>query len=326
MRLLSALCFLSLVLAGCSDGETDVTEEGSVGDVSTDPDAKNDALTIPFTVFTDDTSAVGQTETRKLFTSASAYTAFFGHAPPSTVSFGSEWVVFYSAGVKPTGGYTASIARISRSSSGTTLKVTTSLESAGSDCFVTEAFTRPNVLVKFKRLSPRPSSVRFYRADTTHSCTEAPTCLTLTCRAGYTCMTVGGQATCAPVNCPGAAQLDASTGKCLCTAHGFCIPGYIWSSDPGTCGSESQCTTVRCAAGSHCDIVSGRATCVVDSAVCASSSDCRKEDNYCGGCNCLALGPGETGPTCTTPVACFAEPCAVTPGSATCVNGKCVLQ
>jgi hypothetical protein len=34
---------------------------------------------------------------------------------------------------------------------------------------------------------------------------------------------------------------------------------------------------------------------------CRANSDCRKVDNYCGGCNCLALGPGETGPAATTP-------------------------
>ena len=35
---------------------------------------------------------------------------------------------------------------------------------------------------------------------------------------------------------------------------------------------------------------------------CRANSDCRKVDNYCGGCYCLALGPGETGPRCDNPV------------------------
>jgi hypothetical protein len=59
---------------------------------------------------------------------------------------------------------------------------------------------------------------------------------------------------------------------------------------------------------------------------CRANSDCRKVDNYCGGCNCLALGPGETGPRCDDPVNCFVSPCAVTPGEAVCENGRCILR
>lgn len=59
---------------------------------------------------------------------------------------------------------------------------------------------------------------------------------------------------------------------------------------------------------------------------CRANSDCRKVDNYCGGCNCLALGPGEIGPRCRNPVNCFVSPCAVTPGEAVCENGRCVLR
>lgn len=57
---------------------------------------------------------------------------------------------------------------------------------------------------------------------------------------------------------------------------------------------------------------------------CESDGDCREEDNYCGGCHCLTLGPGETAPTCQDPVACFASPCSVTPGRPACVDHRCV--
>lgn len=59
---------------------------------------------------------------------------------------------------------------------------------------------------------------------------------------------------------------------------------------------------------------------------CTADTDCRKEDNYCGGCHCLALGPGETAPACDDPVQCFAQPCGVTAGEPACVDGRCVLQ
>ncbi|MBC7173148.1 MAG: hypothetical protein H5U40_11995 [Polyangiaceae bacterium] len=59
---------------------------------------------------------------------------------------------------------------------------------------------------------------------------------------------------------------------------------------------------------------------------CIADDDCREEDNYCGGCHCLALGPGETAPTCRDPVACFASPCSVTPGRLACVDRRCVRR
>lgn len=57
---------------------------------------------------------------------------------------------------------------------------------------------------------------------------------------------------------------------------------------------------------------------------CDSDGDCREEDDYCGGCHCLTLGPGETAPTCEDPVACFASPCSVTPGRPACLDHRCV--
>ena len=58
---------------------------------------------------------------------------------------------------------------------------------------------------------------------------------------------------------------------------------------------------------------------------CTGPADCRLEADYCTGCNCRALSPGEKLPVCTTPgVQCFADPCG---GKAPiCKGGKCVLQ
>lgn len=116
---------------------------------------------------------------------------------------------------------------------------------------------------------------------------------------------------------------------------------------------KDPCATVRCAAGTHCQARGQRAECVPDEqpvvtcasvlcivgtvcedtpsgprcvpvqAECSQDSDCRLEDNYCGGCNCLALASGEQGPTCSDPVQCFAAPCAVSGNVAACVNGQC---
>jgi hypothetical protein len=55
---------------------------------------------------------------------------------------------------------------------------------------------------------------------------------------------------------------------------------------------------------------------------CTGDSDCQLKSDYCDGCNCLALGLGETAPTCTgSTVACLMDPC--TGRAAQCVDGKC---
>ena len=57
---------------------------------------------------------------------------------------------------------------------------------------------------------------------------------------------------------------------------------------------------------------------------CKSTADCRLVDDYCGGCNCLALGPGQSAPKCSDPVQCLRQPCGGM--TAACVSGSCVAQ
>jgi hypothetical protein len=117
-------------------------------------------------------SALSRSETRRLYKTAAAFRADFG-ATPRGVDFSRDWVVFYSAGARPTGGFVARVQRVRTTDSGATLKVTTSLESPAADCLVTQAPTRPHALVAFRPPSPRPRYTRFYRADTTRECGRA---------------------------------------------------------------------------------------------------------------------------------------------------------
>ena len=114
-------------------------------------------------------ASVGTTETRKVFTTADSFRRFFGFA--TTVDFSRRWVVFYSAGIKPTGGYAASIPLVTVSASGRTLEVNTRLDSPGVGCPVTRAPTKPMVLASFARPSPQPGAVRYYKSDR-----KAPAC------------------------------------------------------------------------------------------------------------------------------------------------------
>lgn len=58
---------------------------------------------------------------------------------------------------------------------------------------------------------------------------------------------------------------------------------------------------------------------------CKSDGDCRSFSDYCKGCDCRVLGPGEHEPKCDGPgVRCLVDPCTrFTPA---CVAGKCTLQ
>ena len=107
--------------------------------------------------------SVGNTETRKVFTTAAAFQRYFGVAAP--VDFARRWVVFYSAGRKRTGGYAASVPLVMRSQSGRVLEVNTRLDSPGEGCLVTQATTKPMVLASFTKPSPVPGTVRYYRSD-----------------------------------------------------------------------------------------------------------------------------------------------------------------
>lgn len=173
-----SLWALALALSGCDPSASDdLLVDREIGDAPV-AEQKTDHLTIPFETFNADIGAAGLAETRKIFASAYGYRAYFGVNPPSTVDFSTHYVVFYSAGVKSTGGYRASIKRVQRSETGYTVFVTTSLESPGADCMVTMALTKPYALAKFRKPYPRPYYVRYYRSDTVRSCSTStgPTC------------------------------------------------------------------------------------------------------------------------------------------------------
>jgi hypothetical protein len=306
---------LSLVLVGGCSPEGELEDEIPVqGDLQADSgDDKADRVPLTTTVFTDDIGSVGGKETRKLITTAGAYRTFFGHAAPREVDFSKEWVVFYSAGVKNTGGFTAAVKKVVLSNSGATLKVTTSLTSPGYGCFVTQALTKPYMLVKFKKPSPRPDWVSYYTADQTQDCEDpAPSCAAVLCGPGTVCELVDvvcvrapcyPQPQCVPQDCPGAGTRN-DAGKCECLALGLCIEPLVWNSEPGVCGCEQPAPA--------------------PTGFCRTTADCYEYDDYCGGCNCRAYSVNDTIPACTTTIVnCFAAPCQVNSGTLACVNNRC---
>jgi hypothetical protein len=125
-----SLLYMAL-LAGCAPPDSGVLDDNPTAtEVS---DEKSDLFSrLWIGSFSDSVGA--QPQGGHVFTSAAAYQAFFHHAPPSSVSLGAEWVVFYSAGPLPKGS-SVSIDGLAISSGGATLLVTpTVLSKSGNAC------------------------------------------------------------------------------------------------------------------------------------------------------------------------------------------------
>lgn len=224
--------------AGSTKGEADESLALDDGSSSTATEEQALKKSISFDEFDDDLDGAGQSEVRKVFTSAAAYRNYFGHDAPSDVDFYYDWVAFYSAGTQSTAGYTAKIESIS--TSGSTIYVKTSLESPGDNCQVTQAETTPYAFVRFAKPYPRPKTVRYQKHDSTLYCEDsAPTCDTLDCPTGTHCVESSSTAAhCVNDPCPGAGRRSSSTHQCECKVLGICPLGASWNEDPAVCGCE----------------------------------------------------------------------------------------
>ena len=86
----------------------------------------------------------------------------------------------------------------------------------------------------------------------------------------------------------------------ICVQNVACVKGTAWSLTECKCVPESGST-------------------------CTTVADCQLVSDYCGGCNCLALSPGQKPPACPGQmVQCLIDPCQLK--TAACVNGRCVAQ
>ena len=265
-----ALPFLMLVAvtAACSgqeEAQLQLPSDTEVSDLTVGTEADPRSI-VPFTALQDEIGGAGQTEARKVFTSDAAYRSYFGHAAPAGVDFSSDWVFFYSAGDRPTAGYTAELRSITRT--GLDVSFLSSLRSPGPSCINAAAITRPYVLAKFPRQAGAQTA-HYYRADRVGEyCTLDP-CAAVRCAAGTRCVLqpvvcvkepCDPQPMCAPITevtcggfagkaCPGAGSCVDDTrdscdpkaggrdcsGLCECPATGLCRTGR-WDSSPSVCG------------------------------------------------------------------------------------------
>jgi hypothetical protein len=135
-----------------SEAETEAPVEDSETELSAQPGLRQ----IPFRVIESGTFGRQTGSMRQLITSRGEYRTIIGSDPPRDLDFRHEWVIFLSAGIKFTGGYEASIARILQLPGNEGIAVNTILFTPGPSCLVTQALTNPYVVVRF----PRPETAR----------------------------------------------------------------------------------------------------------------------------------------------------------------------
>lgn len=200
-RLLSFPLLLLLALSACVHSDEDELHADLADDALAE-DGKADHLTIPLREL-DDPQGIGdrgEVETRVVLTSAAAYASYFGHAAPAGLDFAREWVFFYSAGTRSTGGYEATVASIARSQSGKTLYVSTHLRAPGAGCAVTFALTRPHALIAFRRPATRPTTARAAHTDETRDCDRCEGLAGAACEAAPGCGLVAEGCEAPPIN------------------------------------------------------------------------------------------------------------------------------
>ncbi|HET6147583.1 MAG TPA: protease complex subunit PrcB family protein [Polyangia bacterium] len=278
-----------LTAAGCSGQDFDEVL-GDVGDSTSSPAG----AAIAFQEFNDDVGSRAATEARMLVKTQQGYLALFGHSAPADVDFSRQWVIFYAAGTRPTGGYDANVLSLTRA--GDKLVAVTELVSPGAGCAVTQAFTSPYVLIKFA--AQKGAGASFLKKNSTHDCDTPNPCAAVLCPVGSVCKVedvVCVRAPCPPravcvpdptvTHCGGIAGIPCPTGQtCVDDPSDSCDPNNGGADCGGICVGDPK--VVRCGgiAGIPCP---GAGTCVDDA---SDSCDPNNGGADCGGvCRCAPL-------------------------------------
>lgn len=149
--------------------------EAEDGDDEPVGESESAATTVWYTPITKEyflPSAKVATEQRKLFKSEAEWVAFFGKPSPG-IDFTRKWAIFYTPGTERADlvrapGYQAKLSRVSLSSTGATLSITTKLEMNDPACGTRR--TRPFITATIDPPASAPPYKRFYRADAPRTC------------------------------------------------------------------------------------------------------------------------------------------------------------
>jgi len=111
---------------------------------------------------------------KAIITSAASWEDYMGTTAPADVDFDREWIAFYGAGTRNTGGYSATISSLLNVPSVELLVLETEHKSPGFDCIVTQAITWPHDLVKFEIPNTVPTWATSEHHDETYLCSPSP--------------------------------------------------------------------------------------------------------------------------------------------------------
>lgn len=117
----------------------------------------------------------------------------------------------------------------------------------------------------------------------------------------------------------------ALVGVGLCLACSPSPPPAPSSPTAPTASAASASSSVASVAASSSAAPSASAAPAAPAKACAKDADCTLFSDYCGGCTCRGLGPGDGQPRCPgKPVQCLVDPCLRK--VAACDGGRCVAR
>ncbi len=240
---------LGLLGAGCAP-DTSVGTEVEAAELG------REALSLPFVELDVKKSDAppGLTILRK----KSEFEAFFGQPMPAGLDFNKHWVLHYSLGTQPTGGYEARIVSVERLGAGAQKRLSIgSLDvNPGPACMVTQALTNPQTTV---RIAKQKSNIvpDHHNGFELTDCSEPDFCLSATCPAGTQCDELSDSCIdndfCPLVRCAKGMVCDEAANACV---PGPCDPNELGACPIGfECLNQIMCITQPCPEDYRCESV-----------------------------------------------------------------------
>jgi hypothetical protein len=240
---------LGLLGVGCApDTGLDATDEAT--------ESGREALSLPF-VELDVTKAdapPGFTVIRK----KAEFEAFFGQPMPAGLDFNKHWVLHYSMGVQPTGGYAARITSVERLGAGSQKRLSIgSLDvNPGPACMVTQALTNPQTTVRIAKQKSNVAIDHYNNFELT-DCSEPDFCLSALCPEGTQCDELSDSCIdndfCPLVRCAKGMVCDEAANACV---PGPCNPDEVGACPIGfACVNHVMCITQPCPEDFRCEAV-----------------------------------------------------------------------
>ncbi|MEM7676597.1 MAG: hypothetical protein AAF449_11400 [Myxococcota bacterium] len=110
-----------------------------------------------------------------------------------------------------------------------------------------------------------------------------------------------------------------------CASSSACPAGFVCTTESGACDRPPNCgPNDICPAVCYGLCERAMAPPKGAAVTCIRNNDCRTFSDYCGGCNCEAIGVDDEDPMCGgEKVKCVADPCQNK--VARCVEGQCII-